>query len=297
MATASRKANWLIALALAGTVAMSNGVARADSKELYKRLTNDVAPALVTVKCVLKMQGPGGAQENEREFTALMIESDGLILCSSLQLGTSRLYRRMMGSITPTDIKVLIGDDTEGVAARLITSDQELDLSWIRIKEPDAKGYKSLDLKKTKKAEIGERLLSTHRMDKFFERTMVINEGNLGAITKKPRELLVPTASLEFGQTNIGMPVFSEDGSLVGVSVLQSPDPEDMDANSRGAADVLILPAAEVAKATEKAKTVTPAPEEEEEEASTKASDEDEEKPAAEKPAKPANDEEEEEEE
>lgn len=297
MGKASRFWNRLTLLAVACAVVASTAISKADSKELYKKLADEVGPALVTVKCVLKMQGPGGAQEKEQEFTAVMIESDGLVLCSGIQLGTSRLYRQMGGTITPTDIKVMIGEDTEGVAARLITSDPELDLSWIRIKEPDAKGYKSLDLARIKKAELGDRLLSAHRMDKFFDRALVVNEGYLGAITRKPRELLVPTKSLEFGQSNIGMPVFADDGSLVGVAVLQSPDPEDMDARSRTSAEVLVLPASEVAKATAKAKTVTPPPEEEEEGATTKPADKEAPKPVEKAPAKPgAADEEEDEE-
>lgn len=257
--------------ALAGLTAvlLGGGSATADTKALYKQLADQLSHALVTVKFVLKVQGPSGPQEIEREFTALMIEKNGLVLCSSVQLGTSRIFRARGGQVTPTDIKVLIGDDTEGVAARLLTNDPELDLSWVQIKKPDEKGYKFLDLSKSKVVTLGDRLLSARRMDKFFDRAIVLNEGLLGGITKKPRELLIPTASLEFGQTNIGMPVFSEDGSVVGVSVLQSPDPEDMDASSRGSADVLVLPVAEVVKATEKAKTTAPAADEEEDDASS----------------------------
>ena len=240
--------------------------ARADSKALYKKLTEQAAPALVTVKCVLKIQGGGGAQEQEREFTAVMIESTGLVLCSSIQLGTSRIYRQMASSITPTDIKILIGDDTEGVEARLLTSDPELNLSWVQIKAPDEKGYKHIDLTRGHKVELGDRLLSPKRMDKFFDRSFVINEGYLGGITKKPRELLIPTAALEFTPANIGMPVFADDAAIIGVAVFQSPDPEDMEASSRGSADVLILPVAEISKATEKAKAAAAEAEEEEDE-------------------------------
>ncbi|HWL91978.1 MAG TPA: hypothetical protein VNT79_00450 [Phycisphaerae bacterium] len=250
----------MLAVALLATA----GVARADTKAIYKQLFDEAAPALVTIKCVLKVQGSSGAQEQEREFTALMIEPKGLVLCSSLQLGTSRLYRRMATSITPTDIKVLIGDDTEGVEAKFLTSDPELDLSWVEIKTPDEKGYTSLDLSKGVVPALGDRLLSGRRMDKFFDRAFVVNEGYLGGTTKKPRELLVPTASLEFTQTSIGMPVFDDHAAVVGVAVLQSPDPED-EGGTRGSADVLILPVAEVVKATERARTAANEAEEEEE--------------------------------
>lgn len=287
-----------LTLATIAAVALAAVPAFADTKALYNKVIDQTSNALVTVKFVLKLQGAGGPQEIEREFTALMIEKGGLVLCSSVQLGTSRLFRRQGASVTPTDIKILIGDDTEGVEAKLLTNDPELDLSWVQIKKPDEKGYKSLDLAKSKMAVLGDRMFSVKRMDKFFDRALVVNEGYLGGVTKKPRELLIPTSSLEFGQANIGMPVFGDDGSIVGISVLQSADPEDIEGGARPAAEVLILPVAEVNKATEKAKTVTPEEEEEEEDSDATS------KPAADaakaapaKPDKKADEEEEEEEE
>lgn len=281
----------IVVVAAIVAAAVTTPRAQADTKALFKELIDKSSQMLVTVKCVWKIQGGGSQQEREQEFTGLMIEKGGLVLCSSLNLGTSRVFRRQGASVTPTDIKVLIGDDTEGVEAKLLTSDPELDLSWIQIKEPDSKGYSFLDLARSKIAVAGDRLYSSRRMDKFFDRTIVVNEGLLAGITKKPRELLIPTDSLEFGRTSVGMPVFAEDGAVVGISVLQTSDPEEP--TSAGA--VLILPVAEVIKATEKAKVTASSEEEEEDEEgdepTTKPADSAKPEPAR----KPAEEEEEEE--
>ncbi len=239
----------LFVLAVAGTAQM----ARAGGQPDYQSFVDKTAPALVTVKFVLKVQGAGGQREIEREFTAAMVEPKGIVLCSSVQLGTSKLMRRFSGTATPTDIKILIGDDTEGVDAKLLASDSDLDLSWLQIKEPSEEGYSFVDFGAGCSVPVGGTLLTISRMDKFFDRAPLLSQGLLGGKTRKPRELLLPSSGLDVSP---GMPIFAEDGSTVGVVVIQSPDPEDIAANPRMTGQstaALILPSAEVVKATNQA--------------------------------------------
>lgn len=248
-------------LAVGGTAQM----ARAGGQPDYQAFVDKTAPALVTVKFVLKVQGAGGQREIEREFTAVMVGAKGIVLCSSVQLGTSKLMRRFNGTATPTDIKILIGEDTEGVEAKLLASDSDLDLSWLQIKEPSEKGYAFVDFAKGGSVPVGGALLTISRMDKFFDRAPLLTQGRLGGKTHKPRELLLPSSGLE---VTPGMPIFAEDGSTVGVVVIQSPDPEDMAANPRMAGQstaALILPSAEVVKATKQAMETTAEDEEDDE--------------------------------
>src|SRR5262245_27797246 len=99
---------------------MIAGIARADEpKGAAAKLVADKSPALVTIKFVLKIKFGGHEQENENEITGIMLDAKGLILCSSQQIGgISPVMQRAaaaqgMGDIsaTPTDVKVLIGDD------------------------------------------------------------------------------------------------------------------------------------------------------------------------------------------
>lgn len=261
--TLSRSARvTLFILAIAGT----GQVARAGGQSDYQAFVDKTAPALVTVKFVLKVQGAGGQREIEREFTAVMVSAEGMVLCSSVQLGTSKLMRRFSGTATPTDIKILIGDDTEGVDAKLLASDADLDLSWLQIKEPGEDGYVFVDFAKSRSVPVGGTLLTISRMDKFFDRAPLLNQGRLGGKTRKPRELLLPSSGLN---VTPGMPIFAEDGSTVGIVVIQSPDPEDRAANPRMAGQstaALILPSAEVVKATKQAMETAAEDEEEEDE-------------------------------
>lgn len=240
------------------TAALSSA-ARADDG--HQKLLDDNAERIVTVKYILKT-GAGGAgdDESESELTAVMIDAKGIILCSNTQLGGYRgMMMRMSGgdsAVTPTDIKVLIGDDVEGIDGELIARDTELDLAWIRIKEPGDRRFNAIDLAAGIEAKVGDRLLALRRMGKFFGRALVVNEGYVGGSTRKPRELLIPAGDIG---TALGLPVFSTEGRVIGLSVVQMPSPEDMAADPTGGAGsvgALILSAEDVVKATRRAMEV-----------------------------------------
>ena len=238
--------------------------ARADEGADYRKLLNEKAPTLVTLKFVLKVQmGPMGAQESESEITGVMISAKGLVLCSNTQLGGfTAMMSRMMGArggditATPTDLKVLIGDDVEGIDAELIARDSELDLAWVRIKEPGDKKFPYVDFSSAADAKIGQRLVMVRRIGKHFARVAVVGEDRIGGITKKPRRLFIPAGNLGAG---LGLPVYAIDGRVVGLAIVQMPDAEEAEANPPSMLSMqdmmagVILPADNVAKATRRA--------------------------------------------
>ncbi len=234
-------------LALIALWATGGPGARADTVSEYQHLLESRSDALVTVKFVLKR----GDAEREMEIMGILIDAKGVVLCSSLQLGTSPLMQMTGSTATPTDVKVLIGDDTDGLEAKLVSRDSELDLAWIRIKEPGDRKFAFVDFTESAHPKTGERLLSLGRMSKYYDRAVVVTEGRMSGVTRKPREMYIPGAALE-GEP--GRPVFSAGGNLIGIVILSIPDPEDMDPVSlRRDAAALILPSAEVAKATRRA--------------------------------------------
>jgi len=218
----------------------------------------------VTVKFVLKIKAGQYDQESETESTGVIIDPKGLVLCSSTQLGGVAPLLKMMSrgrggdvSATPTDIKVLIGDDVEGLEAKVLARDTELDLAWVQIKEPGDKKLKAVDFSKGATPKPGQRLVSLRRMGKYFDRTTIMGEGRVAGITAKPRKLYVPAGALAGA---VGTPVFTLDGRIAGFMVLQLPDDGEMAGDPMGQRsqmqDVtrgLILPADEVTKATARA--------------------------------------------
>lgn len=219
----------------------------------YERLLKEKAPALVTVKYVLKVEDEESVDESEEELTGVMIDPSGIVMCSSASLAAPKLLEAYGVRASAARIKVLIGEKDEELDAKIVARDQELDLAWLRIKAAAGRKFDAIDLSKSVKARPGDRLLTITRLDKYFERAAVVHEGPLAGVLRKPRDLYAVSSGMD-GET--GLPVFNLEGSLVGVFVLQMPDREDSEGDPDGlldAVDVFILPADAVEKATKRA--------------------------------------------
>lgn len=248
------------ALAAAGPAA----TCRAASE--YETVLEKRSPGLVTLKYVLKVD-MGGMQEQEMdsEVTGVMIDPHGLVICSNTRLnGIPANVQRMMRargvemSATPIDIKVLVGDDVEGLDADLVARDTELDLAWIRVADPGTVAFEHVDFKQGAEPAVGEPVVALRRLDRYFGRTAVLTEGRIGGITTKPRRLYVATGDERMA---LGGPIFSLGGHPIGLMVSQTPDEGDagmadlmsiMSGTQEGMSG-MILPAADVEKATRRA--------------------------------------------
>ncbi|MBY0311123.1 MAG: serine protease [Phycisphaerales bacterium] len=260
----------------------------------YKKVLDSAGPALVTIKFVMKIEGGGegfGEGGRDVETAGVMIEPAGLVLVSNAKMGGTA--SRMGMTVNPTNIKVLVGDDAEGVKARILARDSELDLCWIQIEDDKAKDKKftSVDFAAGSGVEIGDRVLFVDRMGKFFDHALSIREGRIGGKTKKPRALMIPTgvSGMPDRRDLLGTPLFGADGKVVGFNILQLPDKEDMEGGDagEGSFSILMLPASEVAKATIRGKELAAKqPKEEPKEAPKAESPKTDEKPA-EKPVEP----------
>lgn len=221
----------------------------------WSKLLADRSPCLVTVKFVMKIEP--GSQEQEAEISAVVIDPKGLLLCSNTQTGgfPPLIQARMNGmTATPTNIKVLAGDDTEGVPAKLLARDSEMDLAWIQVDESAGKTFTAVDFTKSVVPGVGDSLLTVSRLGKFFDRAPIIQTTRLGGSTKKPRKLYIPADQAI--ANDLGMPVFSTDGTIVGFTALQLPEADDVEGGGMGAREYMsavILPAEDVVKATKRA--------------------------------------------
>ncbi|MDX2146127.1 MAG: serine protease [Planctomycetota bacterium] len=246
----------------------------------YKALIEKHAGAIVSVRFVMSF---APEYEPEMETNGVMVDPSGLVLVSNTLMGgfASQAAARMgRPAPTPKELKVILEDEPEGVEARLVARDTELDLAWVQIKEPGDRKFASLDLAASATPSIGDRTLSVWRMGKFFDRAPTVTENRIMGEAKKPRPLYVG-----FG-ASYGAPVFTANGQFIGVGVLQQPDSEEeqMDAGDRA---FMILPAAQVASATKKAQEAAKSGKDlsAEEAAAAEEAAGDQEQPAPEEPA------------
>ena len=244
---------------LSGAPALSTpALARDAQADAFRALVKDVAPAVVVVKFTLKVTGGGEDRDVEREIPGLIIEGDGLVLVNNTYTGGFTEAERSMlppgVSLSPTNIKVLIGDDTEGVDGKLIARDGEVNLAWIKLDKAPAQTLAVVDFTKGVEPKVGDVLLGLERVSKYFGREVVVFSSRVGATLKSPRPLFA--SSEQMGQATLTVPVFSEKGEPVGVTILQQPGAEEREAEQGVEArrGVMILPAAQIAEATKRAK-------------------------------------------
>jgi hypothetical protein len=222
--------------------------------ETYETVKEAMLPTMVRVKVVMSMESPWGGEpeEEEMEVGGLLISADGQVLLTNSMMGG--LYGMMGGfQMTPRDIKVLIGDDTEGLSATLVARDSDRDLCWIKLDEEPEEALPYLDLEsEAVRPAVGQMVYQVKRLGEFFDRAPVINEARVTAEIQKPRELLyVSTGSVE-----VGSAVVDAEGNFAGMVVTQLPGSDELEAaggfgsNFSDSYIWAILPPAEVAKAT-----------------------------------------------
>jgi len=256
-------ATWVILLLLAP------GTVRGGETSAFQKVLKEHSDAVVTIKLLLTLKGgfagPDG-QQMESEAAGIVIDPAGVILASSTEIGglppalRSLLSRVGEMSMIPSDIKILVGDDPDGLEATIIARDSDLDLVWLRIKNPGDKSFPAMNLTDSASPRAGQKLLGLMHMDKYFDRTIVIEEFRVAGITTNPRRLYVPGSQLGEGFCT---PVFTLEGKFVGITVLQLPDievaPDNPFAAMSQMADIellsggFILPADAISKATARA--------------------------------------------
>jgi hypothetical protein len=227
-----------------------------DESSFYANLVKNKGDAIVSIKYILKEED----SETEEEVLGAVIEESGLVITSNYFMGgfPESLKQMMGGNRKPQEIKVMIAGDQEGLDATLIARDSELDLAWLQISNKDNKKFVFIDTAKPVETKMGERLFTIERLSKTNDHAHIINQSVVRTIISKPRKLVVPGNELG---SSLGMPVFNGKGEFVGMSSLQLPSREEMEADQssqfaqmRRIRGAMILPGEDVVKATAAAK-------------------------------------------
>lgn len=234
----------------------------------YVSLPQTRADVLVTARFVLqvKMEGAGVEQDVEGEATCVMIDPRGLALCSNIELGGYfGLLGRMMGAggdltATPKSLRLVAGPAEKEYEAQLVTRDSDRDLAWVKVLDRGETTFPALDFGAAAEAGAGDMIYLVRRMDDFFGEAAVVRSARVTATVTKPRRLLIPEEPIGAG---FGLPVYTADGRVVGLLVLQMPGEEDQAdlfenpltflgqaARLQDMVGGVVLPAADVVRAT-----------------------------------------------
>ncbi|MCU0795223.1 MAG: serine protease [Akkermansiaceae bacterium] len=212
----------------------------------------------------IKAQLAGQERETTNETTATFISKDGLLVAALPQLDQSsvvdgRTIQTPMGPVKIKsesqiqEIQVIMPDGTE-VPADLVLKDPDLGLAFIRVRmdseEADGLEIHAIDLTQSAEGTMLDDCIGLGRLDENFNRDPSVITSEITGITKRPRTFYrVMTDS-------VGCPIFLSNGKLLGITVVRKPS-GDIQGNNVQLSPA-VLPAADIAKVAEQAKTAQP---------------------------------------
>lgn len=197
-------------------------LAPAQARALLER----VAPALVSVEVVVKVElqmgGQGRDQESSIDALGVVVDPGGLILLSNLQISASRIndLLRATGAapgvdfkMTPTRFEVKLDGDDRGRPALLAAVDSQLDLAFLQLEEPPAEPLPAIDFSAAVDPEVGDEVVAVSRLNESFDHAPYFETYRVSGAVKRPRRAWV----LDGEVSAIGLPVFTPAGEPVGV--------------------------------------------------------------------------------
>jgi len=268
---------------IVGSMLVGAGVAGAqDNGAAARKILEANKDAVVKVKVVTQTSvvfngKEAQSTEAKTEITGTVMDSSGLMLVSLSAVDPSRMMDsfmsmaggeaggfKMENKVRLKDVKIILPDETE-LDASVVLRDKDLDIAFVRPKQKPAKPLAALDLQKSSTPSIFDEAIAVSRLGKVANHVPALYATRINAIVQKPLTFYVPQTTGGEGVEHLGMPVFSLDGRVIGVTLLRiapaSGGGGGMAAMMGGASGMgitgIVLPAAEILKAAKQATAET----------------------------------------
>jgi hypothetical protein len=201
--------------------------------------------SVLTVEIQLRQSLTMGTQEQKGETKVTtfgsLLDTTGLLAISLSTIDPSNLQkagnpnaRNLHITSEVADAKILLADSTE-IPVEVIYRDNDLDLAFIRTKQPLPGNLTPFDLTKPSKPAVLDEAYVLWRLGAIAKRTLAIQTGRILACVDKPR----PYYLYEHAnwQNTLGSPVLALDGKLIGLILMRY---DTGTGASRGALPIII---------------------------------------------------------
>lgn len=206
---------WFAGLATGGDEAAMTSEAP-DRAAVYQSLIDKVAPSVVTMRMVVKVEanfgGRGSDSERRREVPGTLVGADGMILCSyepfrSVDTGQFSV------KVTPLEIKVVFDREEKEYEAELVATDKKVNLAFLKIKDLEGRVPPVIDFKSGAKIEVGGAVHQVARLNRGYDYAPYVTRSIVNGRVKKPRKAWILDGSIR----ETGLPVFDDAGTVAGV--------------------------------------------------------------------------------
>jgi hypothetical protein len=217
-----------VTLCAAMALAAPADLATADTAATGRELATRYDSSIVTVKTVVQQTMGSRKGESRNTTGGLIVDKTGITMISLSAIDPSSLLKQMYAGRLPegtdlsaevTDIKIVLGDQTE-VDAEVVIRDPDLDIAIIRPKAAFTAAVTPLDISGKVKADLLDQVIVAKRLDQKADNVLGISVAHIGAVVKKPRLFYVIAETTPMA--NLGSPVFTADGTLLGVIVMRT---------------------------------------------------------------------------
>ena len=227
--------NTLASLILAISTATGSVGTNASADDSYQSLIDTRSESIVTVKFVMNVSmGGGGGMDREIpiEIGGLLVSEDGLIMIPGGPMDLANQMRRQMRGrrggrgggggggmadmeieATPSDIRVVMGEDFDEYDAVLAAKDSTLQLAFVMLEDASELELTPLELAPTTDPRIGEELLTLARLGEEYDYAPYFAKVQVTGRVDQPRRMWCIGTQM----FSPGLPVFSSAGVFVGI--------------------------------------------------------------------------------
>jgi hypothetical protein len=237
----------MIALPALAALPRPAGAQQADA---LAALLDRTAPSVVTVKVVIKtevmMMGQGQNEESRAELQGIVVGDGGLIMISNAEISAERMKDALAGipqaammdlKVTPTDFKVIFGNEQEEHPAFLVAKDTKLDLAFVQVEDVGARKLAPVDFAHGADCSVGEEVVAISRLRKGYDYAPYLAIARISGAIRKPRTAWTVDGEL----SGYGLPVFTVSGDVVGVLVTLAPTTKEENAGSSSFSGIMRL--------------------------------------------------------
>ncbi len=217
--------SWIAAALVAALLFAAS--AGAEEAGAWSARLKEKAESVVYLRVVLKVQITMGAQSQEQERSmeapGVIIDERGLILTSNSYLDPAmqippRMRDQIQVKSTPSDIKVVFGNEEEEYPAQIAAIDSLLGLAFVQILDLKERAVKTVDFSAPAPIAVGQEIFGVARLARDYDYAPVLNLAYVRGKVEKPREMWVLG-----GEGNApGLPAFDAEGRLLGVVAIQA---------------------------------------------------------------------------
>lgn len=203
------------------TALSSGAAASAQESSPLAKLTDTVAPSIVTVRVVAEIAMPaemgGEKHEMKEETLGTIVDKSGLVMVPTSALDPGAQMGMMFGEdaeveSTVTSLKVVIGNEAKELVGVVVAKDEKLGFSFIKISDLGDRQLVPLAFGQGGTVDIGTTVYAVRRLAEAYDFAPFLARHEVAGRIKKPRNAWLLGESLETCS-----PVFTADGALCGV--------------------------------------------------------------------------------